>query len=62
MPEERERARTAEEDRHFDRDEAAQRWMAWIAEPANVDALIALVGSAPAAVPVEDLVAGVKQA
>ena len=52
-PEERERARMADQDRYFAREQAATRWKKFIAEPANVDALIALVGQSPTPTPTE---------
>lgn len=48
-PEDRERARAVLQDSNLAREEAARRRKAFIADPANVDALIALV--MPAAVP-----------
>ena len=50
-PEEREQARIAAQDLQLARDEAAGRWKRFIAEPTNVDKLIALVEQAPAPEP-----------
>lgn len=46
-PEEREQRRIAEQDRQLEREQAALRWKRFIAEPSNVDKLIALVEQAP---------------
>ena len=46
-PEEREQARIAAQDLQLARDQAARRWKAFIAEPANVDKIIAMVQEAP---------------